>query len=273
MITETVAGSEYGYGIYTIDKGGYRRIGHGGDMPGYEAYMFADLDCGLGTVVLAAQPYPSGLWMRVHECWRAAGMGATLPDLPPPAEPARVDNAGDYAGIYRAGEKVLTVVHAQDRLALDVGGERIALERRGEDSFCANHPDWDLFLLAFGRAQAQGDEPGPVVELMHGADWYAGERYDGLRSFPYPPEWDAYAGHYRMHNPWLTNFRVLVRKGALWFVWPWGDEDPLTPLDDGSFRVGWDTYSPERLYFDQVAGGVALRATLSGCHYYRFFTP
>ena len=101
--------------------------------------------------------------------------------------------------------------------------------------------------------------------------WWLGRgRIAGLAAIP---RLSIHAGHYRMHNPWLTNFRVIVRKGQLWFVWPWGDEDPLTPLDEDSFRLGWDAYSPERLRFDQIADGRALRATLSGCHYYRFFTP
>ena len=39
----------------------------------------------------------------------------------------------------------------------------------------------------------------------------------------------------------------------------------------GAFRVGERT--PERISFDSVVSGRALRATLSGCAYYRVFTP
>jgi hypothetical protein len=48
-----------------------------------------------------------------------------------------------------------------------------------------------------------------------------------------------------------------------------GPEDALTPLDDGSFRVGEEEWSPERLRFDAVVADEALRANLSGCDYYR----
>jgi hypothetical protein len=52
-----------------------------------------------------------------------------------------------------------------------------------------------------------------------------------------------------------------------------GSEELLVPIDDGSFRVGSAEQEPERIRFKAVAEGRALRANLSGCDYYRFFTP
>jgi len=52
-------------------------------------------------------------------------------------------------------------------------------------------------------------------------------------------------------------------------AYPWGGaEDPLTPLGEVDFRVG-EGWSPERLRFDAVVDGRALRANLSGADYYR----
>jgi hypothetical protein len=135
-----------------------------------------------------------------------------------------------------------------------------------------HHPDFERFLLRFGRAAAGDDAQGEVVEACHGADWYVGDRYVGPREFDHPPACDAYPGHYRSHIPWQTNFRVVLRKGALWLVWPAGSEEPLTPVGEGVFRVG-NEISPERLQFSQVVNGQALCANLSGSDYYRFFTP
>lgn len=273
MTTEAVEGSGYGYGIYTFEHDGNRHIGHGGDMPGYEAYISMDLDNGLGTAILAAQPYPAGLWWQVHDHWRALVRDHDPPDLPPSVDLARVENAGDYAGTYRAGGSACSFVAEGERLYLERGEEHVALESAGDDRFYTSRPGDDRFYWQFGRAETVDKGPGPVVEVTHGPHWYANERYAGPSTFETPPEWETYVGHYRMHNPWLTNFRVVARKGALWFVWPWGDEDPLMPLADGSFRLGQEEWSPERLRFDQVVEGQAWRATLSGCHYYRFFTP
>ena len=49
----------------------------------------------------------------------------------------------------------------------------------------------------------------------------------------------------------------------------WGDDKPLTRLGETEFRVGGDEWSPERLRFDAVVDGRALRANLSGESYYR----
>jgi hypothetical protein len=48
---------------------------------------------------------------------------------------------------------------------------------------------------------------------------------------------------------------------------------PLIRLPDGSYRLGNDERSPERLRFGPIIDGKAVRVTLSGCALYRTFTP
>ena len=82
-------------------------------------------------------------------------------------------------------------------------------------------------------------------------------------------EWSAFYGRFRSYNPWLPGFRIVQRGDDLVLAYPWGGpEDPLTPLGEVDFRVG-DERSPERLRFDAVVDGRALRANLSGADYYR----
>jgi len=90
-----------------------------------------------------------------------------------------------------------------------------------------------------------------------------------------PPDWRAYLGHYRGHCAWLTNFRVVGREGGLWYGSDHisSDRQPLAPLGDGSFRLGEQEWSPERMRFDTVVDGVAQRAWRSGAAYHRTFTP
>ena len=80
--------------------------------------------------------------------------------------------------------------------------------------------------------------------------------------------------HYRSHNAWLTSFRVVAKEGGLrWVCDHLSDERaPMTPLEDGGFRVGERDWSPERLRFDTIIDGVAQRALLSGAPYTRTFT-
>src|SRR5262249_46875394 len=104
-----------------------------------------------------------------------------------------------------------------------------------------------------------------------GGEWYAGERYAGPTTYEAPPDWSAYPGHYRAHNPWDSNFRVVLRKGRLILCRPDGNEVLLVPVTDrrltgGGFRFG---HSPEQVRFDTVVQGSAWRANFSGGDYYR----
>ena len=272
IATPQWGGAYYGYGLTLADVDGHEYLGHGGSTPGFVAAMIADLDDGIGVVVLVngyVESYGS-IEMAMHLLrLLRAGLGQQEIDpLPPVADPALVSNGADYAGSYGAGgDHDLVLTDAGGRLALQWRGQDVVLERRGEDSFYAPHPDLEYFLLEFGR---DGDR---VVEVFHGPDWYAGEDYSGPRSFDYPEEWESFLGHYRTYNFGLTNFRIVLRKGTLLLLYPTGGNEPLEPLGDGLFRIGEDPRSPETLRFDAIASGKALRATYSSCPYYRTYTP
>jgi hypothetical protein len=139
------------------------------------------------------------------------------------------------------------------------------LEPRGEDRFFVDRPDLAFFLLRFRR------HDGSVVQATHGGNVYTREGCAEQLAPKPPDEWRAYAGHYRAYNPWLPTFRAVLQGGELILDWPsWGPFDELTPLSDGSFRVGAEEWSPERVRFDAIVDGQALRANLSGCgEYYR----
>ena len=113
-----------------------------------------------------------------------------------------------------------------------------------------------------------------VTRAMHGDRWWGNDRYAGPATFERPDGWKAVAGHWRSHNPWYSNFRILPRRGSLRFLWGWGEEDwELVPLSDGWFRVGAEEWSPRRIRFDTVIDGTATRAVLDAAPYYRTFTP
>ncbi len=270
IATSQWGGAWYGYGLTLADVEGHSYLGHGGSTPGFVAAIIADLDDGIGIVVLVngnAEYYgPTVMALRLLELLR---MGLNQQEMPPPRaipDLASVSNSADYAGAYSCGKERLVLAAQGDRLTLDWHGQDVALETRGGDVFYAAHPDLELFHLEFGR---DGDR---VVEIFHGPDWYVGDGYSGPDSFDYPQEWERYLGHYRTYNFGLTNFRVVLRKGTLLLLYPAGGHDVLVPLEDGLFRIGEDTRSPETLRFDAVASGRALRATYSGCPYYRTYT-
>ena len=259
----------YGYGLSTREEDGHKLVGHSGGMIGYTSRMVGDLDDGLGVVVFVNGPgNPNRVAEFALKAVRAALHNQELPPVPAADLPTRVEKAADYAGTYTAPDgKTLTLVAEGERLLLVRGEERIALERRGEDNFYVNHPDFPLFLLHFER-----DKDKKVVEVSFGSDWYAGERYTGPHQFTPPEAWKAYAGHYRTTDPWFTNFRVLLRKGKLWVNYGGGGEEELVELQPGLFQIGKEE-TAERLRFDSVVEGKALRAELSGVGYYRVSVP
>ncbi len=81
-------------------------------------------------------------------------------------------------------------------------------------------------------------------------------------SFDVPPAWAAYAGRYRSFSPWLSNFEVTLRKGRLWL-----DGEPLEKLGEGFFRPLAAPF--DRLRFDTIVEGQALRVNVSGDNLYR----
>jgi len=245
----------YGYGLELREREGRREIRHGGSMPGFGSTMLGDLDSGLGVAVAVNSVDERDLTEEVAEAVLDLYRDAVPPPVP---DPLAVEGAVDYDGLYASDAGRLVVSAEGDRLLLD--GE--PLERRGTDRFLADRPDLSFFLLHFHR------EDGRVVEAAHGGDVY---RREGAAAteVPTPPgEWLAYPGHYRAYNPWYSNFRVVLRAGELVLIFPWGMELPLIPIP-GGFRVGEEEWSPERLRFDAIVDGAALRADFSGEKFYR----
>ena len=271
IATQQWGGAHYGYGLTLADIDGHAHLGHGGSSTGFVAAMIADLDAGLGVVVLingCVRSY-GAVDMALHmlKVLRAGLNGRELPSPPHVADPKFISDSADYAGKYGSAEDSLAIAANGNRLSLQWEGQEITLQQRGEDSFYVPHPDWERHLLEFGR------DGKKVGEVFHGPDWYPGQNYSGPVSFDYPAEWGSYVGHYRTYNFGLTNFRVVLRKGSLLLVYPSGDHDPLVPIGEDLFRIGGDTRSAETMSFDSLASGRALRAIYSCCPYYRTYTP
>jgi len=280
MMTQKVIASDwirkdsfYGYGLEIHKEDGHTYIGHGGGMVGYSAFIMMDMDEGLGAVVLTnGLGNPGQVVLYALKLLRAALDGQELPELPSPPDPTKIKNAADYAGTYQNDTKSFTLVAEGKKLILNYGDERIALEQHIPDNFYVNHPDLLHFLLRFSR-----NEDGKVVEAFHGADWYINDDYTGETKFDYPAEWDAYTGHYLSYNPFRSNFRIVLRKGALALIFFAGDdsglEELLVPLENGVFRVGEEEFSPERISFNTLINGQMMRARLSCYEFYRVSTP
>ncbi|MGH9805410.1 MAG: serine hydrolase domain-containing protein [Candidatus Acidiferrales bacterium] len=271
--------SHYGYGLITRQEDGHTLIAHSGGMVGFAAQLLGDLEAGVGVVAFVNGPgRPGAVAEFALKAVRAALEGQELPPLPEAGSSGKAEKTAGYAGAYTAPDgNTLTFEAAGTDLLLLYDGEKVVLEPRGEDRFFAPHRDFAFHLIKFGRrektaAGSSPPSPGDVVEVEYGSDWYAHPRYNGPRQFDVPAAWRGFAGHYRSANPWSSNVRVLLRQGKLWLAEPSGGEEELVELAPGLFQVGAEE-TPERVRFDSLVDGQALRLNLSGLDFYRTLTP
>jgi D-alanyl-D-alanine carboxypeptidase len=253
----------YGYGLLIRVLDGRRFIGHGGGMVGYLAGMQADPESGFGAIVLqnGMSAHPMALARTVLRIAREG--------TPPASVPVAED---ELVGVYVTDEpgrlEPIEIVAAENGPVLRSGGHEVAIQKVDDDLFLVPDPAFDRFHV---RVERPTDG---VTELWHGGQRYVREGADA-RDLPEPSEeLRAIVGHYRSHNPWTTNFRVVLRGDRPWLIFPaapdgFDDEQELFPWPDGSFRVGEDPGNPEGLRFDTVVDGRALRAWLSGWPYFR----
>ncbi|HEV2853788.1 MAG TPA: serine hydrolase [Thermoanaerobaculia bacterium] len=263
--------SGYGYGIAIQPVEGRTLLRHTGGMVSFSSALQVDLDAGFGafaSVNASLAGYrPNAVAAYALSVLRAEAEKRPLPPMPALEDPYKVTNAADYAGTYTSpeGSRKLVIVADGELLKLMHEGEAVVLERVGPDDFYVSQPALERFPLSFGRME-NGTNPA-VIEVSHGGDWYAGERYTGPRTFEAPSEWRSYAGHYRNEDPWAGSFFVVVRKGRLWL-----GGDPLVPLGPGLFRIGEEEHEPNRIRFEDTVNGKALRAVVSGTEYRRVET-
>ena len=171
--------------------------------------MLGDLNDGVGVVILSNSPVGFEMASYALRCARAALHRSELPPIPVSRPSTLVSKAAEYSGTYSGPNDAKLVFEAvNDKLLLKRNGSSIALENRGPDRFFCNHPDFDLFLIQFGRSE------GSVVEASYGPAWYVNQHYQGSRKFSYPSEWNAFPGHYRTATRHHVNFRIILRKGG-----------------------------------------------------------
>ncbi|MGB7137736.1 MAG: serine hydrolase domain-containing protein [Acidobacteriaceae bacterium] len=268
--------ASYGYGIAVDTLDGHRILRHTGGMVAFASSIHVDLDGGVACFasINAMQGYrPTAVTEYAVRLLRAERESKPLPAPPAIADPRDVENAADYAGIFTAPDGGKLVLAAADkRLTLIAGAQSITLQHTGGDNFISSVPGvFADHTFVFGRkssatvrATPQTAASQPVAEVSYGSDWYTAPAYDGPRTFSVPPEYALYAGRYQTDSPWGGASLVYVLKGRLH-----ADGRPLTPLGNGVFRVGDETWIPDTIQFLNVFEGKARNASFAGLNFQR----
>jgi len=91
----------YGYGMGVLTQGDHDYLAHSGGMIGLYGYLLADLTDGFAVVLMVNGPADMGdIAKYAIRVMQALSSGADLPPMPEVEDPTRVEQAGDYAGLF-----------------------------------------------------------------------------------------------------------------------------------------------------------------------------
>jgi len=270
--TEFGPTASYGYGIAVDMLDGHKILRHTGGMASFMSAINMDLDAGAGAFasINAQQGYrPTPVAQYAVQLMGALAAAKPAPSAPTIEDPKIIKNAADYVGIYTSPGGKSIELAGDNALFASISGKKVLLQRSGADTFLATDPELASRSFVFTRAKndKEKDKPGPVIELMHGRDWFTNSKYTGPKTFTVPPEFAALTGTYLGAGGFEgTSAEVVVLKGELWFE----GETALERVGEYEFRPAEDAPNPERVEFLSIANGKARLMKFSGADFYRF---
>lgn len=248
-------GATYGNGLRHVREGPRSYLHHTGGMVSFSSSFHLDLASGVGafassTISAFAEYRPRLLTRFAVDAVTEALAGRPLP-APPPLE-VPLASPGQYAGRY-SGPDGQFEVRPGNPLTIVADGRSAALLSVGGDLFRSPHPRFRAFTLKFEQMA------GAVTGASWGPSSFAKRGTPG-RVPPSDPALARLAGRYVNDSPWWGLATVVERGGRLWF----GTETPLTRIGENLWRVGEESWSPERASFADVIDGRPQTLIFSG---------
>ncbi len=248
-------GMSYGNGLMHVGGNGRAYLHHTGGMVSFASSFHVDVASGMGafassSISAFAEYRPRLLTQFAVDALTNAAAGRTLP-VPPTLE-TRLPNAAAYVGRY-SGPAGAFEVRAGDPLMIVANGQAAPLQPWGGDVFRTTHPSFRAFSLMFERK-------GNAVN----AAFWGPSTYVRNGTAARVPTSDAQlaklAGRFVNDSPWLGMAEVVERGGRLWL----GTEVPMTQIADNLWRVGDESWSPERASFANFIDGRPQTLIFSG---------
>jgi len=239
-------GMSYGNGLMHVGAGGRSYLHHTGGMVSFSSSFHVDVASGVGafassTISAFAEYRPRLLTQFAVDALTNASAGRPLPT--PPRLDTPFPNAAAFIGSY-AGPNGAFEVRAGAPLTIVADGQSAALQPWGGELFRTTHPSFRAFSLLFER------RTGAVTAAFWGPSTYL-RRGSSAQVPASDPKLAKLAGRYVNDSPWLGLAQVVERGGKLWL----GTEVAMAPIGENLWRVGDQSWSPERASFANLIDG------------------
>jgi D-alanyl-D-alanine carboxypeptidase len=255
-------GLSYGNGLMRVGGPAPARsyLHHTGGMVSFSSSFHLDPASGIAafassTLSAFAEYRPRVLTRFAVDVLAEVTAGRPIPAAPPLDVP--LPNAAAFVGRYSNASESFEV-RPGSPLTLVANGREAALQPWGDNFFRTLHPDFRDFTLMFemaGKAVA-GASWGPKSFGKDGANRVLPKSDAALARL---------AGRYVNDSPWWGSATVVERGGKLWL----GTETPLTKIGSNLWRLGEDSWSPERVGFADFIDGRPQTLLLSGNEFLR----
>ena len=245
----------YGNGLMHVGEGRRSYLHHTGGMVSFSSSFHLDTATGVGAFASSSLSAFAEYRPRVLTRFAVDALVEVLAGRPVPAAPALAPplaNAAAFVGRY-SGPAGRFEVRPGSPLTLIANGRAAALQLWNDNLFRTPHPDFRNFSLLFEKTgqAVTGASWGPASFVREG-------------SAATPPKSDPllsrFAGRYVNDSPWWGTATVVERGGNLWL----GTETPMTRLSENLWRVGEESWSPERASFADFSRGRPQTFILSG---------
>jgi CubicO group peptidase (beta-lactamase class C family) len=236
----------YGNGLMHVSNDGRAYLHHTGGMLSFSSSFHVDVASGAGafassTLNAFAEYRPRLLTRFAVDVLTNALAGRPLPAPPPLEQP--LANAASYVGRY-AGPAGAFEIRRGAPVTIVADGRSAPLQPVDDELFSTTHPRFRGYRILFERKRGSVTSAawGPSTYLRDGAGGELPASNAALARL---------AGRYINDNPWYGAAPVVERGGQLWL----GTETPMARLSDNLWRLGKESWSPERGSFANFIDG------------------
>jgi D-alanyl-D-alanine carboxypeptidase len=259
-VPSETGGMSYGNGLMHVGSAGRSYLHHTGGMLSFSSSFHVDVASGVGafassTISAFADFRPRLLTRFAVDALTNALSGKPLP--PPPPLQDQLAGPSAYLGRY-SGPAGAFELQAGGPLTIVSGDQSAVLQPWDAHTFRTTHPRFRQFALMFER------KAGAITA----AHWGSATFVRGGTAYDAPPSDGALGrlgGRFINDNPWYPPTTIVERGSRLWI----GTEVPMTRLADNFWRVGEESWSPERASFADFIDGRPQTFVFSGVKYLR----